>query len=555
MRGFALAAALIAALAGCRTYETTRDYCEGAACDRPSCNKVTQRCTLAVVDGSGGGGSGGGNGGATGGSDGGEPDATPPDAPPDVRECTDAATCGDIKPICSPTGSCVACTTADECINKDASRPMCAASGACVACLGQMNCRDVTPLCSPAGTCVPCSTPAAGTCADKDKYHPTCKMSDGSCVECVVDLDCMDATKPICSTSNVCTKCGEADPGACMRNHSMQPICLPSGACVACGVDSDCMTPPLLFCGANNACVSCGSAPAGATACSARFPAQPVCNSASGSCVTCLDNSNCPSTKPVCSGAPAYTCGPCAKDADCSGKAGPVVCMSHEDGRCATEGETIYVQAGGACSDAGQGSTGAPFCTMQPSVAAVSATRDLIILRGNIVGPASAYSGAAGKISIIGQMSAVVSPGLRFTGGSAFVRDLKIGPSGTTGIEADSGSTLRLDHVGLNRNDGGGIFVNGAAFSIKNTTVTNNGPGMSGATTWGGILINNPPAGGMMQLQLSTIQGNDPVGVSCMAAIAPTTDVLVIQNTSTQITNSCGFIPCMAASATCGAQP
>jgi hypothetical protein len=51
-----------------------------------------------------------------------------------------------------------------------------------------------------------------------------------------------------------------------------------------------------------------------------------------------------------------------------------------------------------------------------------------------------------------------------------------------------------MDTCAVTNNPGGGILLNGAAFDIKNTTVTGNGPAtFGGATAWGGILVKTFP--------------------------------------------------------------
>jgi hypothetical protein len=302
----------------------------------------------------------------------------------------------------------------------------------------------------------------------------------------------------------------------------------------------------LLACG-------CAMAPAGAGSCAARIPGQPVC-APSGACVQCVNNGDCVSTTPVCSG--SNTCGPCAADADCSGRSGPVVCMAHQDGRCATDAEAIYVKAGGPCSDGGGSSGGtaaAPFCSMQPPVAVVGATRDLIVVRGTVVGPTSAFSGGSKQISIVGQSAATISSGVRLSVGDAYLRALTVGPSPSIGVQADAGSTLRLDHVTVNGNTGGGILVDGANFDIRNTTVTGNGLAMSGSTTWSGILVQGLPSTGPIQLQLSTVQTNMGPGVTCSGSIQAG-QTLVTGNVLVQVGSACGFTSCGTAGSNCGAQ-
>ena len=75
--------------------------------------------------------------------------------------------------------------------------------------------------------------------------------------------------------------------------------------------------------------------------------------------------------------------------------------------------------------------------------------------------------------------------------------------------------TLRLDRVTVDSCRGGGVLLDGAAFDIRNTTITNNGPGQAGATAWGGILVNALPATGPAKLSRVTAMDNKQVGIAC----------------------------------------
>jgi len=239
--------------------------------------------------------------------------------------------------------------------------------------------------------------------------------------------------------------------------------------------------------------------------------------------------------------------------------------MSHLDGRCASAKETIYVQNNTTCADGtgtSAGSAGTPLCSMQPATALASATRDLIVVRGTVSGATGAF---ASSVSIVGQSSGTiagtVNPALHVSAGTTYVRDLKLSTFDSIGLQADSGSTVRLEHVLVTGNagqasdaKGGGILLDGAAFDIRNTTVTSNGPGTFSGGLWGGILVNNPPASGPKSLQLVTVQGNNPTGISCTGAISGT-GVSATGNSSLDIVSACGVTACGAASTSCGAQP
>jgi hypothetical protein len=240
--------------------------------------------------------------------------------------------------------------------------------------------------------------------------------------------------------------------------------------------------------------------------------------------------------------------------------------MSHQDGRCATDSETAYVQIGAACSDGsgaggapGGGTSATPFCTLQPAVAIINGgTRDLVVVRGTVTGATAAFAPGSGKkISLVGQTSALIAggatPAFHLASGDAYLREVKLTSGASLGCQADAGSTLRLDHVTATGNIGGGILLDGAAFDIRATTVTNNGPATLGAVTWGGIFANNPPAAGPKQLLRVTVQSNLDPGVTCSAAITGT-GVLATANVGGDVVSTCGFASCgTAASATCGA--
>src|SRR5204862_6218847 len=115
-----------------------------------------------------------------------------------------------------------------------------------------------------------------------------------------------------------------------------------------------------------------------------------------------------------------------------------------------------------------------------------AATQDVVVVRGGVNVASSAFSPTMKQLSVIGQKTAIIGdvtgpPAFHLAGGDAFLRDLKLGPSQSIGAQADSGATLRLEHVVVTGNPGGGILLDVASFDIHNTTVTNNGPGMSGA--------------------------------------------------------------------------
>jgi hypothetical protein len=157
----------------------------------------------------------------------------------------------------------------------------------------------------------------------------------------------------------------------------------------------------------------------------------------------------------------------------------------------------------------------------------------------------------------VGQQSAAIgsitSPAFAMQSGSVSIRAMKFSPSASIGISA-KGGTLTLDKVTVDSCMGGGILLDGAAFDIENTTVTNNGPGQQ-PVVWGGILVNSLPASGSKLLKLVTIQNNMATGLYCSAGDSIQADgVFASANSSLNVTTACIVTPCSPQSSTCGAQ-
>jgi hypothetical protein len=347
----------------------------------------------------------------------------------------------------------------------------------------------------------------------------------------------------------------DTDPGGeCSMTRvcpSERPTCL-GGKCVECIQPSECKDPTRAFC-VGNMCTGCGGA--GAGACTA--PAK-ICDSDSGRCLECKTSADCTmdSTKPICA---AGKCGPCSTDGDCASRQGPNpgVCMAHQDGRCATDGETIYVQAGGACA-AGTGSAALPLCDPQDAEAILAlGLRRLVVVRGAVPGFSWTLSGP--QVSVVGQMGATVAGGanvgLRVNGGDLYGRGFSVtGGVGVNavGVIAQANSTLRLDTVTVTANQGGGILLDGARFEIRKTTIVGNGPGQTGAVSWGGILVQSSPPGGLAHIENVTVKDNKAPGLTCTAAIQGS-GVLAQGNSTIDIAPTCMVTACSPAGPTCGA--
>ena len=330
--------------------------------------------------------------------------------------------------------------------------------------------------------------------------------------ECTVNGEC-PSEKPICDVG-ACRACDVSkvgDGAACAGRDGARPVCGPNGSCVECtgATSADCNTDP----------------------------ARPICDLGSNMCVKC------------------------SADAECVAKGvGPGICMSHQDGRCAGDGEVIYVENKTGCASntlvGMAGSAGAPFCGPQLAIDALTASRRLVIISGPVAGLQWNAAGAT-PVSIVGRANAALVGGLQsgisISGaGELFARDIVVRRSDAAGISALNAAVLRLNHVTVDANGGGGILVDGAAFEIRNTTITANGPGQSGAVTWGGILLTNPVPAGLGTIELVTIRNNNPVGLSCSAPVTGN-GVFASGNTSVDIASTCGITSCSPAGPTCGA--
>ena len=382
-----------------------------------------------------------------------------------------------------------------------------------VGCRGDGDCSGTTPICK-SGACLGCGLATAAACAARDPSKAVCSP-DGSCLECAASTDCyQDATKPVCVAGG-CAGCGAGPAAWCTTRDPTRPACAPSGGCVECASSTDCIADP----------------------------AKPICNLA------------------------ANSCGPCQGDADCLAKGnGPGICMAHQDGRCASDAETIYVQFTPACtSDAilTAGTPSLPFCSMGPAVIALSMARRVVVVRGTVDGTSTIIQGipSSSQVSIIGQNGGVLGPPtthqpiLHLTGGDVYFRDVTLKNSLDIGMVVDGGATLRLDGVTFDNDSGGGLLLDGAAFDIRNSVFTNNGPGTIGAVTWGGILVQGTSPPGPRNFAQVTIANNKQVGLSCSAAVSGSGIYAVGNAGGVDISPTCSVTTCPQVGAGCGAPP
>ena len=484
--------------------------------------------------------------------------------------------------------TCTGCSTAGAtgCSARTDGKTTCATAGTsagqCVECLADNQCtKDVAKGFCVANACTGCNTSGATGCSARTDGKTTCATtgtSAGRCVECAADNQCMkDATKSFC-VSNACAGCQLAASSACSARLATKPVCLASGAgagtCVECSGDADCTKDATKSFCVSNACTGCQSA--GANACSTRSTTKPVClasGTGAGTCAECSTSADCQvTTKPICN---SNACGACTADSQCVAKSGsnPGVCMTHQDGRCATDPETIYVANTAGCVASGStgGTSSSPLCGLQAAVTAMSSdtTKRLIVLRSS-TDPVAVTN--ATQVSVVGQSSGTSvgitstgsSPGITLSGsGNLYVRDLSVVGSSLSnmGISAGTGTTLRLERVKVLNNGGstggGGILLNGAAFEFNDVLVSGNGTGQDGGLSWSGIYIKSLPSTGATKLNLVSIVNTGSPGMTCLStAPGPNTGVYATGNgggTGVNIANSCNITACTSATVgTCG---
>ena len=379
---------------------------------------------------------------------------------------------------------CVACKTSSQC-NNDAGVPFCSAQNACVSCAaGSLD----------GGVGCPASTPA-------------CDHNSGSCVECVQNADCTTAAKAFCF-QNKCQGCNTIPASP---NGSSDAGVSDGGASSDGGVSSGPCT------GAKPACATSGPA--------------------IGQCVQCVSNADCSGATPVCN-TTTNTCTACTSDTQCAAKAGgPGICMFHQNGRCASDAETIYVQNSAGCSG-GTGTLASPYCRSQDGINAVTATKRVVVMRGSVALGIWTASSTAGQISVFGQSNATVSPGgdigIHIISGDVYIRGLNVQGLGATaanaGIVVDTGATVRLDRCLVSKNAGGLLVHNGAGFEVANSVFAANQTGAGDYGAFGGVSLGSKGTGLPGTFWFNTVVDNQQLGVVCTSTSQSIDGVLLSGN-------------------------
>ena len=268
---------------------------------------------------------------------------------------------------------------------------------------------------------------------------------------------------------------------------------------------------------------------------------KPVCATSGpmiGQCVQCVDSSDCSGSTPICDS--ANLCTTCTSDSQCASLGtGPGVCMFHQDGRCASELETIYVKNSSSCSG-GAGTKASPYCDTQAAVNAVTSSQRVIVVKGpaaDVLSPISSTPSGA-QVSIIGQSTATFTGsgviGIHVSAGDVYIRNVTVANGTKVGIQVEPGATLRLDRCIVYKNAGGGLVVQAAAsFDIGNCVFDNNGPGSVGPVQFGGVyLAGSAPVSGGHRFWFSTIIDNQQTGVVCADSTQTLSGMLMSNNVS-----------------------
>jgi hypothetical protein len=191
-------------------------------------------------------------------------------------ECTSHADCGG-RACDLDNQKCVDCVSDGECTQNPVLN-VCNAAHKCVDCDATHGCSDpANPACV-GQACVACDVDSH--CSDPQ--NKKCLTMNHTCVECLARADC-DAPKPACDTSaHACVEClADTD---CATQHCLEPMT----KCVECEADGDCKTAASGHCGSNNSCVRCTSQ----DQCNHLVDTL-ACDTASGTCVECVDDSTC----------------------------------------------------------------------------------------------------------------------------------------------------------------------------------------------------------------------------------------------------------------------
>jgi hypothetical protein len=207
--------------------------------------------------------------------------------------CKTTNDCGSTQACDPATAQCTTSCTVDGGPDCSSSALVCdPVSGVCVQCTDDSQCPPFAPACTATihqgNTCVQCILPSQCPAST-----PGCNSAYFGCGSCSADADC-PTTQPLCDNGQCVSSCVLADGGTFCATGVCQTS---TGFCVQCLQDSDCQTPGSNYCAADldlgNYCVQCVAA----SNCGDAGP----CNGAYLFCGSCAYNSDCPVEVPICS--------------------------------------------------------------------------------------------------------------------------------------------------------------------------------------------------------------------------------------------------------------
>jgi hypothetical protein len=200
----------------------------------------------------------------------------------------------------------------------------------------------------------------------------------------------------------------------------------------------------------------------------------------------------------------------------------------------------------------------------------------VIVIRGTVPDALNFSSAGPGKIVVVGQSGASLSPpsggaAIAVSAGDLLVRGLKIaqgpGPVGDgvriagtgtkvgllsviiednagVGVKLDGGD-LRINRSVIRRNAKGGAVLTAGAYDIVNSVFDDNGPGSVGAAGFGGVYVGVATG----KLRYTTVVTNRDKGVVCERTATQLAGLLAHGNLTGEVLN------CTPASSKVGEDP
>lgn len=202
------------------------------------------------------------------------------------------------------------CTACDEDAGTNTNRDMFADSvttdatgGPTGVCESNSDCPANEPLCAPArGQCVECLS--GGDCG---AAQPACDPFAGECRQCLADSDCSSGNQNICDPLEFeCVDACTSDADCDQINDDLPTCDVATGQCIQCDDDTQCPNDEPI-CNARGVCVECGTD----MDCGA---GEPFCIETRGRCRECLDSSHCGVAAPYCID---FECAECLTSAEC----------------------------------------------------------------------------------------------------------------------------------------------------------------------------------------------------------------------------------------------